>query len=186
MNWSYLHFKNHVEDILYNEIDKIFQTYEKREQGGPLFFRLLTDILLVSNEQSLASLESTITKYNIAVDAKDDLPEAVKIINAVSITIKAMRGDGKKSPLPDKYVVDIIKVLKTTSVDTFNLEMSEFHSNLDLLRLMDDKNTINTPAMLTKTFNFANKVYKELFNEGIWQECVLQKAKSIFPAIMVF
>jgi hypothetical protein len=192
MNWSYLHFKNHVEDILYNEIDKIFQTYEKRERGGPLFFKLLTDILLVSNEQSLASLESTITKYNIAVDAKDDLPEAVKIINAVSITIKAMRGDGKKSPLPDKYVVDIIKVLKTTSVDAFNLKMSEFHSNLDLLRLMDDKNTINTPAMLTKTFNFANKVYKELFNEGIWQECVLQKAKSTFAtnaidrAIMVF
>jgi hypothetical protein len=56
------------------------------------------------------------------VDAKDDLPEAVKIINAVSITIKAMRGDGKKSPLTDKYVVDIIKVLKTTSVDGFNLK----------------------------------------------------------------
>jgi hypothetical protein len=182
MNWSYLHFKNHTEDVLYNEIDKQFQTYDRRQRGGPLFFKLLTDVLLVSNEQSLSSLETTITKYNIAVDAKDDLPEAVKVINAVSVTIQAMRGDGKKSPLPDKYVVDIIKVLKTTSVDLFNSKMTEFHSNLDLLRLMDDKNTINTPAMLTKTFAFANKVHKELFNDGIWQECVLQKAKSTFAA----
>ena len=182
MNWSYLHFKNHTEEVLYNEIDKQFQTYERRQRGGPLFFKLLIDVLLVSNEQSLSSLETTITKYNIAVDAKDDLPEAVKIINAVSVTIQAMRGDGKKSPLPDKYVVDIIKVLKTTSVDAFNNKMAEFHSNLDLLRLMDDKNTINTPEMLTKTFAFANKVHKELFNDGVWQECVLQKAKSTFAA----
>jgi hypothetical protein len=192
MNWSYLHFKNHTEEVLYNEIDKQFQTYEQRQRGGPLFFKLLTDVLLVSNEQSLSSLETIITKYNIAIDAKDDLPEAVKVINAVSLTIQAMRGDGKKSPLPDKYVVDIIKVLKTTSVDVFNTKIAEFHSNLDLLRLMDDKNTINTPSMLTKTFTFANKVHKELFNDGIWQECVLQKAKFSFAtnnidrAIMVF
>lgn len=182
MNWSYLHFKSHVDDVLYNEIDKQFQSYDKKESGGPLFFKLLTDVLLVSNEQSLAALESTITKYNIAVDGKDDLPEAIKILHAVSTTIQAMRGDGKKSSLPDKYVVDIIKVLKRTSVDEFNKKMAEFHSNLDLLRLMEDKETINTPKMLKKTFLFANKVYKELFDDGVWQEQVLQKAKSTFAA----
>ena len=187
MNWSYLHFKSHVDDVLYNEIDKLFQAHDKKERGGPLFFKLLTDVLLVSNEQSLAALESTITKYNIAVDGKDDLPESIKILHAVSTTIQAMRGDGKKSPLPDKYVVDIIKVLKTTSVDEFNKKMAEFHSNLDLLRLMEDKETINTPTMLSKTFLFANKVYKELFDDGVWQECVLQKAKSTFSAkVLVF
>jgi hypothetical protein len=182
MNWSYLHFKSHVDDVLYNEIDKQFQAYDKKERGGPLFFKLLTDVLLVSNEQSLAALESTITKYNIAFDGKDNLPEAIKILHAVSTTIQAMRGDGKKSSLPDKYVVDIIKVLKTTSVDEFNKKMAEFHSNLDLLRLMEDKETINTPKMLKKTFLFANKVYKELFDDGVWQEQVLQKAKSTFAA----
>ena len=182
MNWSYLHFKSHVDEILYNEIDKQFQAYDKKQRGGPLFFKLLTDVLLVSNEQSLAALETTITKYNVAVDGKDDLPEAVKVLHAVSTTIQAMRGDGKKSSLPDKYVVDMIKVLKTTSVDEFNKKMAEFHSNLDLLRLMDDKDTINTPEMLTKTFLFTNKVYKELFNDGVWQECFLQKAKSTFNA----
>jgi hypothetical protein len=69
-----------------------------------------------------------------------------------------MQGDGKKSSLPDKYVVDIIKVLKTTSVDEFNKNMAKFHSNLYLLCLMEDKETINTPKMLKKTFLFANKV----------------------------
>jgi hypothetical protein len=144
---------------------KKFQAYDKKVRGGPLFFKLLTDVLLMSNEQSLAALESTITKYSIAVDGKDDLPEAIKILHAVSTTIQAMRGDGKKSSLPDKYVVDIIKVLKTTSVDEFNKKIAEFHSNLDLLRLMGDKETINTPKKLKKTFLFANKVYKELFIE---------------------
>jgi hypothetical protein len=90
MNWSYLHFKSHVDDVLYNKIDKQFQAYDKKERGGPLLFKLLTDVLLVSNEQSLAALESTITKYNITVDGKDDLPEAIKILHAVSTTIQAM------------------------------------------------------------------------------------------------
>jgi hypothetical protein len=60
--------------------------------------------------------------------------------------------------------------------------MAEFRSNLDLLCLMEDKETMNTPKMLEKTFLFANKVYKELFDDGVWQECVLQKAKSTFAA----
>jgi hypothetical protein len=39
MNWSNLHFKNHAEEVLYNDINKSFQDdYEKQECGGPLFF----------------------------------------------------------------------------------------------------------------------------------------------------
>jgi hypothetical protein len=33
MNWSYLHFKNHVEEVLYNDVDKLFQEYEQHQRG---------------------------------------------------------------------------------------------------------------------------------------------------------
>jgi hypothetical protein len=46
MNWNYLHFKNHVNDNLYNDVNKAFLKYENKQQGGPLFFKLLVDILL--------------------------------------------------------------------------------------------------------------------------------------------
>jgi hypothetical protein len=60
MNWSYLHFKNHVQEVLYNDVNKLFQEFEQQERGGALFFKLLTDVVLSFNEESLAALESTI------------------------------------------------------------------------------------------------------------------------------
>jgi hypothetical protein len=121
MNWSYLHFKNHVNDNLYNDVNKAFLKYEKKKRGGPLFFKLLVDILLSSNETSLLSLESTIKNFNIAKDGMDDIPETIKTLEAGSLTIRAMRDDGsERSPLPEKFVIDLSKVFQTTSVPLFN------------------------------------------------------------------
>ena len=109
MNWSYLHFKNHVDVILYNDTDKEFHSYDKRERGGPLFFILLTNSVLSANKDSLAALESTIKVCNIASDGKDGVPEAIKVLKAGAKTIQAMLEDGSgKYPLPYKFVIDMI------------------------------------------------------------------------------
>jgi hypothetical protein len=181
MNWSYLHFKNHVGDNLYNDVNKQFLTYEKKQQGGPLFFKLLVDTVLFSNEHSLSSLETTIKNYNIAKDGKDDIPEVIKTLEAGALTIQAMRDDGsERSPLPDKFVVDLLKVFQTTSVPVFNKKMEMLHSNLDMYRLMHNEKTINTIDNLGKTFKMANDFYLELFDEGTWDQATLESAKSSF------
>jgi hypothetical protein len=136
MNWSYLHFKNDVNDNLYNDVIKAFLKHEKKQRGGPLFFKLLVDTLLTSNETSLLSLESTIKQFNIAKDGLDDIPETIKMLEAGSLTILAMRDDGsERSPLPERYVVDLFKIFQTTSVPLFNDKMKALHGNLDLHRL---------------------------------------------------
>jgi hypothetical protein len=181
MNWSYLHFKNHVNDNLYNDVNKAFLKYNKKQRGGPLFFKLLVDILLTSNETSLSSLESTIKKFNIAKDGLDDIPETIKILEAGSLTILAMRDDGsERSPLPEKYVVDLFKVFQTTSVQLFNDKMAALHSNLDLYRLTRKEKTLNTIANLESIFETALDYYTELFNEGVWTQATLESAKSTF------
>ena len=182
MNWSYLHFKNHVDESLYDDVNKKFhEQYEKKQRGGPLFFKLLVDTVLTSNEDSLSALVLTIKKYNIASYGKDDLLESIKILEAGVRTIKAMREDGSNRPqLPDKFVVDVITVLQTTSVDVFNEKMKAFHNNLDMHRLMNDETTINTVANLQKTFKMASNYHKELFDDGIWHESTMEKAKSSF------
>jgi hypothetical protein len=73
MNWSYLHFKNHTEEVLYIDVDKLFQEYEQHQRGGALFFKLLADAVLSFNEDSLAALETTIKQYNVAKDDNDDV-----------------------------------------------------------------------------------------------------------------
>jgi hypothetical protein len=184
MNWSYLHFKNHVDVVLYNDTDKEFHTYDKKERGGPLFFKLLTDSVLTANEDSLAALESTIKVYNIASDGKDDVPEAIKVLKAGSKTIQAMREDGSgKRPLPERFVVDMITVFKTTSVDMFNKKMEAYLGSLELAELVDEAHKINTPVILNKVFYMAGKYHKQLFDAGTWDSAVLAKAKSSFAAM---
>jgi hypothetical protein len=181
MNWSYLHFKNHVEDVLYNDVDKLLHEYEKHQRGGALFFKLLTDAVLASNEDSLAALETTIKQYSIAKDANDDVLEATKVLRAGSKSILAMRDDGSgKTALPDSFVSDIIAVYATSSVDFFNEKMSAYHTQLELNTLMEDSKTINTPVILERTFKLADKMYHKLFNTGAWHAAANQKAKSTF------
>ena len=183
MNWSYLHFKNNVEEVLYNDTDKIFNSHSKKERGGPLFFKLLTDAVLSANEDSLAALESTIKNYNIATDGKNDVPEAIKILQAGSKLITAMRDDGSNKPtLPDKFVINIFKVLCTTSVEVFNKKMEAYQGSLELALLCDKTNKINTQAILQKVFTVARNFHKELFDDGIWETEVLSKAKSTFSS----
>jgi hypothetical protein len=182
MNWSYLHFKNHVEDVLYDDVNKEFHDdFEKKQRGGPLFFKLLVDKVITSNENSLSALVSTIKKYKIDSDGKDDLPECLKVLEAGVNTIMAMREDGSnRSPLPDKFVVDLIAVLQTTSVPVFNEKMKDFHSSLDMDRLKSGETTINTLLNLQQTFAFAKNYHKELFDEGIWHAATIEQAKSTF------
>ena len=181
MNWSYLHFKNHVNDNLYNDVNKAFLKYEKKQRGGPLFFKLLVDILLSSNETSLSSLESTIKNFNIAKDGMDDIPETIKTLEAGSLTIQAMRDDGsERSPLPEKFVIDLFKVFQTTSVPLFNEKMKALHMNLDMHRLTKKEKTLNTIDNLNGIFDMALDYYTELFNEGIWTQVTLETAKSSF------
>jgi hypothetical protein len=181
MNWSYLHFKNHVDDVLYNDTDKLFHEYAKHQRGGALFFKLLTDAVLASNEDSLAALETIIKQYSIAKDANDDVLEATKVLRAGSKSILAMRDDGSgKTALPDSFVSDIIAIYATSSVESFNVQMGFYHRQLELNNLMANKDTINTPILLERTFKFADKIYNKLFNSGAWQAAANQKAKSTF------
>jgi hypothetical protein len=181
MNWSYLHFKNHVEEVLYNDVDKLFQEFEQQERGGALFFKLLTDVVLSSNEESLAALEATIKKYNIAKNGNDDVLEATKILKAGSKSILAMRDDGSgKYALPESYVSDIVGVYTTSSVDQFNKRMEAYHTQLELNCLMAGEETINTAVILNRTFKLADNAYTKLFNSGAWQAATLQKAASSF------
>jgi hypothetical protein len=54
MNWSYLHFNSHVEEIHDN--------FDKKQRGDPLYFKLLVDRVISSNENSLSALIRAIKK----------------------------------------------------------------------------------------------------------------------------
>ena len=162
------------------------QSFKKEEQGGPLYFILLMDEIVTSNEQSLAALEGTVKLYNIANDGKDDLPACIKLLKAVTRSIVAMRADGSnRNAFSDLFVVAIIGVLQTTSVQPFNDKMKQFHDSIEFERFkqVGTKTSFNTPTVLNEVYTFALAVHTEMFNVGTWQEALISKPnKSSFTA----
>ena len=185
LSWSLLHFKEHVDPVLHNDIESRLQSFNKEEQGGPLYFILLMDEIVTSNEQSLAALEGTVKIYNIANDGKDDFPACIKLLKAVTRSIVAMRADGSnRNAFSDLFVVAIIGVLQTTSVQPFNDKMKQFHASIELERFRN-KSSFNTPTMLNDIYSFALSVHTEMFNIGTWQQALLSKPKSGFTTTVM-
>ena len=148
MTWSQIHFKNHVDPVLHSDIETRMKKYSSAEQGGTLYFIILMDEILTSNENSLAALEGTIKIYNIASDDKDNLQACIKLIRAVCKTIIAMRDDGShRTALPDRFVVSLVKVFQTTSVEPFKQSKS---TTLPLMAKTTFEHALNSAELSTK------------------------------------
>ena len=98
-----------------------------------------------------------------------------------------MRADGSnRNAFSDLFVVAIIGVLQTTSVQPFNDKMKQFHDNIEFERFKQvggTKTSFNTPAVLNDVYAFALAVHTEMFNVGTWQEALISKqSKSSFTA----
>ena len=105
--------------------------------------------------------------YNIATDGKDDLTACIKLLKAVTRSIVAIRADDSNSnKLPDLFVVGIIEVLQTSSVQPFTDKMKQFHENIDFRRFEGSIKFFNTPAVLEDVYAYSNRVYTEMFNVG--------------------
>ena len=117
MSWSLLHFKQHVQASLHTDIDLRLQQHPAIERGGPLYFVLLMDELVLSNEQSCEALVSLVQSYNIAINGKDDLIAVIKLLRSATKSIMAMRQGC--THLPDLYVKHMLTVLQTSSILEF-------------------------------------------------------------------
>lgn len=112
----------------------------------------------------------------------DGLPKLIKTLRAVSKTIQVKQEDGNiNSSLLDFFIVGRIKVLQTSSIESFIIEMTDFHNNIDLEYLIKNDASFNTPKILQNIFSFASHVHTKPFNSDLWQDLLIySKSKFTF------
>ena len=98
MSWSLLHFKQYVQASLHIDIDLHLQQYPAIEQEGSLYFALLMEELVPSNEQSCEALVSLVHTYNIAINWKDDLIAVIKLLRSAIKSIMTIQTGLKALP----------------------------------------------------------------------------------------
>ena len=116
MNWTMQYFKNNVESVTYHHCYAIYMDYSAYQRGGPLFFKILTDYLTASNEQTKKSLLKSIKAYKITNVTGEDIQIARNQLLATAETLCVLN-NGVLLPDMIKYYLTI---LITTSCTEFN------------------------------------------------------------------
>jgi len=77
---------------LYTLIHSEFLNYPLTAQGGPLFFKLLTDTLSVSNDVHLLALQNVVYDYNISKDSEgEDIVEVVAMLKGIAMSFHSIK-----------------------------------------------------------------------------------------------
>ena len=123
LKWTYSYFRNNVEPRLYELVQREFVTFEPL--AGPLFFKLLLDHLVLSNDTNEAALVNTVLGYSIKDNHKtEDICEVTQLLSSITETVAAIQNH-KENPLSDDYLQYITTILQTISVPKFNRDFAQ-------------------------------------------------------------
>ena len=189
LNWSLAYYEKNVESDLYSKVHAKMGLFPIDSQGGPLFLKILLDLVTTSSEGNLKALELILSNYQIKTSsAGEDIELVVGLFTSIIETIIALRnGD-----LPADAVRKLLKLFQTTSVDDFNNQFDEMErayvrtsirAQLTEFNIQTsgDKGLTNNKESAKYVLAYAEKAYRDLLQSGEWDKC-LQKTpgKSAF------
>ena len=126
MNWTMQYFKNDVESVTFAHCHVLYMKYPAYQRGGPLIFKLLTDHLSASDEQTKESLLKSVKAYKITNVDGEDIQIAYNQILATAKTLCVLN-DGIFPPDMIKFNLTIFT---TTSCLKFNEQFLDLKKQL--------------------------------------------------------
>jgi hypothetical protein len=111
---TYTFFQNNVTGDLLLKVSETYDKYPCSEHGGPLFFILMLNQLLVDTEEAAASLQKCVKDFKISnIEGK-------KVRKVVSLLRGAVTRLTYIKKVPKDFPKILLQVMQTSSVDSFN------------------------------------------------------------------
>ena len=191
LNWSLAYYEKNVESDLYSKVYTKMSSFPYDSQGGPLFLKILLDMVTTSSEGNLKALETILDSYQIKRSSPgEDIEVVVGLFTSIIETIIALRDND----LPSDAVRKLLKIFQTTSVDDFNDQFGEMErayvrtsirAQLTEFNIAatGEKGLLNDKHSAKYVLAYAERAYRDLVQSGEWDKC-LQKppGKSAFNA----
>ena len=131
MNWTMQYFKNNVESITFAHYHTLYMDYPAYQRGGPLFFKLLTDHLAASDEQTKESLLKSVKAYKITNVASEDIQITYNQLLTTAKTLVVLNN----GVLPPEMIKFYLTIFTTTSCAKFNEQFKDLKKQLQYLLL---------------------------------------------------
>ena len=115
------YFENNCAPDLRNKVNKQYRKYKPEEQGGPIFYKIMVDLLLVSSRDAVSKLLGAVRLLDISQLPGEDVSDAVSLISGTYEYLKNLASIDSTEPIPKTFTRDVLRVLQTTTNSGFNL-----------------------------------------------------------------
>ena len=111
------YFKKNVEPVTFVHFYAFYMDYPVYQQGGPLFFKLLTDHLTAFDEQTKESLLKSVKAYKITNVTGEDIQIAYNQLLATAKNLVVLN-DGILPPDMIKFYLTILTTISCASTQS--------------------------------------------------------------------
>ena len=172
---SQQYFENNSSTAMVAKVLERSNQFDKAEQGGPLFFKIMIDHLLITSRDAVSTLLKAVKKMDISRIPGEDVSQAVSLITGAYNYLKNLEEiNHKAAALPSDFVVDVMKVFQTTSDAEFN-ELFTSMKATETMRRHQDPNH-NTPV--ADVLGLAASAYADRVTTGTWDGVQAKKQET--------
>ena len=191
MNLTYEYLTNNVEESLKSKVLKTYLNFPPQRRGGPLFFKIMINILQNNSNEAAKYLIQTVKDIEITNYAGENVSTVVSLIRGATNRLNNLENKYGKSQIPEDFITDIIKIFMTTSVPEYNELFSHFQRTTKLSEFISGKKSQKTT--ITTILTFAEEQYIAMVGSGLWtgvnkklnETYLLQKQVEVQNALTV-
>ena len=174
---TFKHLENNMTHKLFDKCFERYDTYPPIQQGGPLLFIIMMKMLVSSSEEATQHLKDMVKNLKIADFKGENVLQVVSLIRGAYKRLKWIKLD------PDRFVDQILTVLQTSSVPTFNEFFEHYSHTFSMLMDMAEMDRREKDVMdIDKLLRIAEKKYNSLVSSGKWSGSKSKGSRSMFTS----
>jgi hypothetical protein len=174
---------NNMDENLVLKINETYLLYPVEECGGPLFFKLLMDLLQNNLAEAADYLVNVVKNLKISNFDGENVLKVVSLIRGAVKRLTNLKDARGQSALPTDLADHLLDVFQTSSVDDFNSLFKHFRlqSKIASFRL---KSGGSSGSTIDKILQFAKNQYHLMKSAGKWTRVDAKSNETFFIAAL--
>jgi hypothetical protein len=172
---------NNTDDNLVLKINETYLSYPVEERGGPLFFKLLMDLLQNNSTEAAEYLVNVVKNLKITNFDGENILKVVSLIRGAVKRLTNLKDATGQTALPKDLPNHLLDVFQTLSVEDFNSLFKHFHLQSQIATFRQKK--ASTPT-INEILEFAESQYHLMKSTGKWTGVHAKANETIFLAAL--
>jgi hypothetical protein len=177
------HLANNAEDRLVTKINETYYMYPFEQRGGPLFFKIMLDLLQNNSDDTATYLINVIKNLKITDFDGEDINKVVSLIRGAVSRLGNLKMKSGLRALPEDFAEILLKVFKTSSVPEFNKLFEHFTIQTQLASFNPSSAVAQRPTV-EHVLRFAESQYRRLCSMSAWTGVATKANETSFKACL--